>query len=98
MATEVRPAEPRDDAAVARLLYESASGRYDLFAGSREGALRLLAATVAAPATAWSREGVVVAELDGEPAGALASFPSREGEERRRRWLRLAYRRRAPWH
>jgi ribosomal protein S18 acetylase RimI-like enzyme len=95
---EVRPAEPRDDAAVARLLYESASGRYDLFAGGRERALKLLEVTVATPGNDTSRDGVRVAEIGGEVAGVLASFPSREGEERRSRWLRLAYRRRAPWH
>jgi ribosomal protein S18 acetylase RimI-like enzyme len=95
---EIRPAEPRDDSTVARLLYESASGRYDLFAGGRERALRLLASTIATPGNDTSRDGVVVAELDGEPAGALASFPTREGDERRRRWLRIAYRRRAAWH
>jgi ribosomal protein S18 acetylase RimI-like enzyme len=95
---DIRAAEPRDDATVARLLYESASGRYDLFAGGGERAQRLLMATIATPGNDTSREGIVVAELDGEPAGVLASFPTREGDERRRRWLRIAYRRRAPWH
>jgi ribosomal protein S18 acetylase RimI-like enzyme len=95
---EIRPAEPRDDAAVARLLYETASGRYDLFAGSRERALRLLAATVGQPGNDTSRDGVLVAELDGAVAGAIAAFPSPEGEARRHRWLRIALRRRAPWH
>jgi ribosomal protein S18 acetylase RimI-like enzyme len=94
----IRPAEPRDDATVARLLYESAAGRYDLFAGGRERAVRLLEATIATPGNDTSRDGVMVAELDGEVAGMLASFPTREGDERRRRWLRMAYRRRAPWH
>jgi hypothetical protein len=94
----IRPAEPRDDPAIARLLYETASGRYDLFTGGRERALRLLAATVATPGNDTSRDGVVVAELDGEVAGVVAAFPTREGDERRRRWLRMAYRRRAPWH
>jgi ribosomal protein S18 acetylase RimI-like enzyme len=95
---EVRPAQSRDDAAVARLLYESASGRYDLFAGGRERALRLLEATVAAPGNDTSRDGVLVAVVDGHLAGAVASFPTHEGERRRRRWLGMAYRRRAPWH
>jgi GNAT superfamily N-acetyltransferase len=95
---EVRPAESRDDAAVARLLYESASGRYDLFCGGRERALRLLAVTIAQPGNDTSRDGVQVAELDGAVAGAIASFPAREGEARRSQWMRLALRRRAPWH
>jgi GNAT superfamily N-acetyltransferase len=98
MATEVRPAEPRDDAAVARLLYESAGGLYDLFAGSRDAALRLLAAAIAQPGNEVSRDGVLVAEVDGSVAGALAAFPTREGDERGRRWLMIALRRRAPWH
>jgi ribosomal protein S18 acetylase RimI-like enzyme len=93
----VRPAEPRDDPAVARLLYESASGRYDLFAGGRDRALRLLRATIALPGNDTSREGILVAEVDGEVAGALAAFPAPESAERSRRWLRLALRRRAPW-
>jgi ribosomal protein S18 acetylase RimI-like enzyme len=94
----IRPAEPRDDPAIARLLYETASGRYDLFAGGRDRALRLLAATIATPGNDTSRDGVVVAELDGQVAGVVAAFPTRDGDERRRRWLRIAYRRRAPWH
>ena len=94
----IRPAEPRDDAIVARLLYESAAGRYDLFADGRERALRLLEATIAMPGNDTSRDCILVAELDGELAGVLASSPAREGDERRRRWLRMAYRRRAPWH
>ena len=98
MGPEVRPAEPRDDAVVARLLYESATGRYDLFAGGRDKALRLLAVTIAQRGNDTSRDGIQVAELDGELAGAMAAFPSAEGEVRRRQWLRLALRRRAPWH
>ncbi|MEA2450628.1 MAG: hypothetical protein QOG63_2560 [Thermoleophilaceae bacterium] len=94
----LRPAEPRDDGAVARLLYESARGRYDLFCGGREQALRLLAVTIAQPGNDTSRDGIVVAELDGQPAGAMVSFPSVEGDARRQRWLRVILRRRAPWH
>jgi ribosomal protein S18 acetylase RimI-like enzyme len=94
---DVRPAEARDDAAVARLLYESASGRYDFFAGGRERALRLLGATIASPGNDTSREEVLVAEVDGEVAGAMASFPGDEGPRRRDRFLRMTLRRRAPW-
>jgi ribosomal protein S18 acetylase RimI-like enzyme len=95
---EVRPAESRDDAAVAGLLYESASGRYDFLAGDRERALRLLAVTIATPGTDSSRGDVLVAEVDGVVAGAMASFPGEEGPRRRGRFLRLALRHRAPWH
>ena len=82
---------------MARLLYESAAGRYDLFAGGRERALRLLAVTIATPGNDTSRDGVLVALFDSDVAGALAAFSAAEMEARRRRWMRLAYRRRAPW-
>lgn len=94
----LRPAEPRDDAAVAALLYETAAGRYDLFAGDRARALRLLAMTIPIPGNDTSREGVTVAEVDGKVAGALAAFPMPEGAARRRRLIRRALLRRAPWH
>jgi ribosomal protein S18 acetylase RimI-like enzyme len=95
---QVRPAEPRDDRAVAALMYETASGRYDHFAGDRDRALRLLLTTIARPGNDTSRDGIVVAELDGQIAGMVATFPMAEGDERRRRFNRSAMRRRAPWH
>jgi ribosomal protein S18 acetylase RimI-like enzyme len=94
----LRPAEPHDDPAVARLMYATAAGRYDLYAGDRDRALRVLAVTIARPGNDTSREGVVVAEVDGEVAGVLAAFPVREGTERRRRFIGQVLRRRAPWH
>ena len=94
---DVRPAEPRDDAAVAKLLYESASGRYDLFGGGRRRALRLLERSIATPGNDTSRDGVLVAEIDGRVAGAIAVFPWSEMGRRRWRWVLLALRRRAPW-
>jgi GNAT superfamily N-acetyltransferase len=97
-AIELRPAEPRDDAAVARLIYSTASGRYDLFAGDRARALRFLQSAIASPGNDTSREGVIVAEIGGEVAGALAAFPSAEGPPRRRRLIVRALRGRAPWH
>jgi ribosomal protein S18 acetylase RimI-like enzyme len=95
---ELRPAEPRDDPAVARLMYATAAGRYDLFAGDRDRALRLLAATIDRPGNDTSRDGIVVAEVDGEIAGALAAFPASEGSKRRWSFIRQVLRRRAPWH
>jgi ribosomal protein S18 acetylase RimI-like enzyme len=97
---ELRAAEPRDDPIVAELMYATAAGRYDLFAGDRDRdrALRLLAATIATPGNDTSREGVVVAELHGAVAGVLAAFPVAEGTARRRRFVRRVLRRRAPWH
>jgi ribosomal protein S18 acetylase RimI-like enzyme len=94
----LRPAEPRDDPAVAALMYATAGGRYDLYAGDRERSMRLLAASIATPGNDTSRDGVVVAEVDGEVAGALAAFPVTEGAKRRRRLIRMVLRRRAPWH
>jgi ribosomal protein S18 acetylase RimI-like enzyme len=96
-AAEVRRAEPRDDAAIAPLLYSTAEGRYDLFAGGRERALRLLAASIATPGNDTSRDGILVAEVDGELAGAMAAFPAGEMTARRRRLVRMALGRRAPW-
>jgi ribosomal protein S18 acetylase RimI-like enzyme len=94
----LRPAEPRDDGAVGELMYATAAGRYDLYAGDRERALRLLAATIARRGNDTSREGVIVAEIDGEVAGALASFPVSESVRRRRNFIAYAVRHRAPWH
>jgi GNAT superfamily N-acetyltransferase len=94
----IRSAEPRDDAAVAELLYATAAGRYDLYAGDRERALRLLRWTIARPGNDTSRELLTVAELDGGVAGVLAAFPVAEGAGRRRRFVRHVLRRRAPWH
>lgn len=94
----VRPAEPRDDRAVAALIYETAAGRFDHFAGNRDRALRLLGTTIAQPGTDTSRDGIVVAEIDRQIAGVVVTFPMAEGEERRHRFNRIAIRRRAPWH
>jgi ribosomal protein S18 acetylase RimI-like enzyme len=95
---ELRAAEPRDDPAIARLMYETAAGRYDLFAGDRARALRLLAQTIPRRGNDTSREGVTVAEIDGQVAGILATFPVAEGTARRRRFVRRVLRHRAPWH
>jgi ribosomal protein S18 acetylase RimI-like enzyme len=40
---------------------------------------------------------VWLAELEGRAVGAMAAFPAQEGDERRRRFTRLAMRRRPPW-
>ena len=93
----VRPAEPRDDRAVAALIYETAAGRYDLYSGNRDRALRTLAVTIPRPGNDTSRDGVIVVEIDGQVAGAVVSFPAVEEVARRRRFLRHAVRRRPPW-
>lgn len=92
----VRPAEPDDDSVVAQLLYESAAGRYDMVAGGRDRALRLIRRMIAAAGTDVSRDAVLVADVDGVPAGAAAAFPAREATARRRRSLLVALRTRSP--
>jgi ribosomal protein S18 acetylase RimI-like enzyme len=94
---DIRPARAGEDAAVARLLYLAAHGMYDLYAGGRPRALRLIEASLASRRTGASRDTVTVAEVDGEPAGVLAAFPSSEATARDTRFVLLALRRLAPW-
>lgn len=91
------PARDGDAAAVARLIYLTSPPGYRLFGGDEERALRLIEAAFATPGTDCSREVITLAELDGEVAGAMAAFPTPEGDERRRRFVRLALRRRPLW-
>jgi ribosomal protein S18 acetylase RimI-like enzyme len=93
----IRPAREEGAAAVARLIYLTSPAGFRLFGGSEERALRLLEAAFGTAGTDGSREVITVAELDGEVAGAMAAFPTPEGDERRRRFVRLARRRRPPW-
>jgi ribosomal protein S18 acetylase RimI-like enzyme len=94
---EVRPAREADAEAVARLLYESAGGMYDRFAGSREKALRLLRRAFAVPGNNASAEVVAVVELEGDVAAAMAAFPVEETPGRASAFLRLALRSVPPW-
>jgi ribosomal protein S18 acetylase RimI-like enzyme len=94
----IRPARDQDVRDVAPLLYLTSPGGFRLFGGGRRGGVRLIEAAFRQPGTDNAREVVTLAELDGRIAGAMASFPAREGDERRRRFLRVALRRRAPWH
>jgi ribosomal protein S18 acetylase RimI-like enzyme len=93
----IRPAEPEDAEAVSRLLYETAAGMYDIYAGGTRRALRILGAAYRRPGNSASREIVWVAELDGEVAGALAAFPVTEGDRRASRFLRVTLFRTPPW-
>jgi ribosomal protein S18 acetylase RimI-like enzyme len=93
----VRPARPEEAEAVVDLLYETAGGMYDLFAGSRAAARRILMAAYERPGTTASRETVLVAELDGQVAGAIATFPVIEGDERAHAFLRLTLMRTPLW-
>jgi ribosomal protein S18 acetylase RimI-like enzyme len=93
----IRPAEPRDADAVAQLLYETATGMYDVYAGGARRALRILRAAYGRPGNSASREIVTVAEIDGEVAGALAAFPVPDGDRRASRFLRVTLVRTPPW-
>jgi ribosomal protein S18 acetylase RimI-like enzyme len=93
----IRPAVPEDADVVARLLYETATGMYDVYTGGRRRALRILRAAYGRPGNSASREIVWVAEVGGAVAGALAAFPVSEGDERASRFLRVTLARTPPW-
>jgi ribosomal protein S18 acetylase RimI-like enzyme len=82
---------------VARLLYETSTGMYDVYAGGTRRALRILRAAYARAGNSASREIVRVAEVDGHVAGALAAFPVPEGDRRASRFLRVTLVRTPPW-
>jgi ribosomal protein S18 acetylase RimI-like enzyme len=92
-----RPARDDDGAAAASLIYLTSPDGFNLFGGDRRRGLRLIESAFATQGTDCSRDVVTVAELNGEVAGAMAAFPSAEGEERRRKFVRVAMSRRAPW-
>jgi ribosomal protein S18 acetylase RimI-like enzyme len=93
----IRPAAPGDADVVARLLYETATGMYDLYAGGARRALRILRAAYRRPGNSASQEIVWVAEVDGAVAGAVAAFPVAEGDSRASRFLRVTLARTPPW-
>ena len=95
---DVRPPADDDSEAVTHLLYETAGAMYDLFAGGRERAAKVLRAAYARDGNSASREIVTVAEIDGGVAGAMAAFPVVEGDGRARAFLRLTLSRTPPWH
>ena len=81
----------------ATLIYLTSPEGFKLFGGSERRGLLLIEAAFARPGTDCSRDVVTLAELDGEIAGAMAAFPSAEGDERRREFVRVAIGRRPPW-
>jgi ribosomal protein S18 acetylase RimI-like enzyme len=93
----IRPAVAEDADVVARLLYETATGMYDVYAGGGRRALRILRAAYGQPGNSASREIVWVAEVDGAVAGAVAAFPVEEGDSRASRFLRVTLARTPPW-
>ena len=62
----IRPARPDEGDLVAELLYETAGGMYDLFAGGRDRAARILRAAYVRRGNSASHEVVSLAEMDGE--------------------------------
>jgi ribosomal protein S18 acetylase RimI-like enzyme len=93
----VRPARRTDSAAVADLLYESAGGMYDRFAGGSERARSVLRRAFEEPGNNASVEVVTVAEVDGTVAAASAAFPVEETPGRASAFLRIALRALPPW-
>jgi ribosomal protein S18 acetylase RimI-like enzyme len=93
----IRPAGPGDAGVVSRLLYETATGMYDIYAGGARRALSILGAAYVRPGNSASQEVVWVAELDGEVAGVVAAFPVSEGDRRASRFLRITLARTPPW-
>ena len=92
-----RPAREDDASAAAKLIYLTSPDGFKLFGGSEQRGLLLIEAAFARPGTDCSRDVITLAELDGEIAGAMAAFPSVEGDERRRHFVRVAISRRPPW-
>jgi len=93
----VRPACDADGAAVAPLLYETAAGLYDRYAGGRELALRLLRRAFHEEGNNTSKGVVTVAELGGRVVGVLAAFPVEENARRAGAFMRLTLRTIPPW-
>ena len=93
----IRPAGLEDAAVAAPLLYLTSPGGFMLFGGGERGGRRLIERSFATPGTDNSCDVVTVAEIGGRVVGAMAAFPAPEGDVRRKRFLRVALRRRAPW-
>lgn len=93
----IRAARDEDAEAAAELIYLTSPGGFDLFGGGQGRGVRLIEAAFATPGTDCARDVITLAELDGQVAGAMASFPTTEGDDRRRRFVRVALRRRPPW-
>ena len=88
----VRKAAQDDRAAVARLLFESAVDMYERFSGGRERALATLERAFDTPGNLASMEVTWLAEVDGQPAAAMAAFPVAEAAERSRVYMDLTLR------
>ena len=96
-ALTIRPARRPEADTVVALLYESAGGMYDRFAGGPKRAKAVLRRAFEEPGTNASVEVVTVAEVDGHVAAALAAFPVEETTGRASAFLRLALRSLPVW-
>ena len=94
MAITVRPARPGDPAAA--LLYASAAPYYDAFAGGTARAAALLAFLFPHAGHSASYEVCLIAERDGEMAGAMTAFAAEDAGRYARRFVSLAVRRLPP--
>jgi ribosomal protein S18 acetylase RimI-like enzyme len=95
MDVVVRAALPEDPAH--GLLFDSAAPYYSAYAGGPERARRLLRALYPRERHTASWDVCFVAELGGELVGVIAAFPSDEGDELARRFVRLTLRHSPPW-
>jgi GNAT superfamily N-acetyltransferase len=93
----VRPAREDDAGSVVPLLYVSAGGMYDRYAGGAERALRLLERAFRGRGTNASADVITVAEVEGRLAAAMAAFPADEIATRGSTFLRLTLRSVPPW-
>jgi ribosomal protein S18 acetylase RimI-like enzyme len=93
----VRAAGPGDAQAVASLSYETSPATWDRFLGSRDRALSVILRSFDDLRTDMSRDKVLVADLEGEVAGALVCFPVEEGRDRGNALLHLALSHTPPW-
>ena len=93
----IRAATQDDEEAVARLVYETSPGMYDVYTGGADQAVRILRAAYRRAGNNTSRDVTVVAELDGAVAGSMTAFPASEAEARSRRSLLGTLGRTPPW-
>jgi ribosomal protein S18 acetylase RimI-like enzyme len=90
----VRRAREEDLPTLAALVYSTAGDMYTRVAGSRERALRIIAADVGRNGlgtSAW------VAELDGSVAGAMVAYPYADAPAETRRFAATILRHTPPW-
>jgi ribosomal protein S18 acetylase RimI-like enzyme len=95
MDVVVRAALPDDPAP--GLLFDSAAPYYTAYAGGEERGRRLLRALYPRERHTASWDVCRVAEAGGELVGVIAAFPSDDGEELARRFVRLTLRHSPPW-